>query len=429
MRVGQRIEEMSHGGSLPVVVRVKRKRELAPVDTIVVEAEETPAAKRRARDAALAAELDASLAGAFGTGSVPEICSSAAASDRASVRDTDAGRTNRRRFQRVKMTLSVAEARDASRVRELVQTVMATSSRKRSTIEPSTNDIDDDDPKPSSTAAAAAAPPPKRATMLRRPLAAGVGSAGDETPDAMQDYFKMYDLEAGSEAQHPTESAPGEPSLKRPTRRPAVRGNGATSNADPAPRRDDDNNDEAKTSRLMCDYLPMVREYLGESPVENTSEDDTDDGFVYDVYVQYVDDDVDGEGDDPTRPDGFLAGDSSAVFVGGMDTALFFDAMDGLMDDGVDDDVDSQDSNREDAPDADYPEDESDVSWDEEEDDGYGRRRGGGGGFDWYAGDREDVDGLDGFDEHGGYGRARVAEYGDVAYDSDYDDERGEEYY
>ena len=194
----------------------------------------------------------------------------------------------------------------------------------------------------------------------------------------MQDYFKMYDLEAGSEAQHPTESAPGEPSLKRPTRRPAVRGNGATSNADPAPRRDDDNNDEAKASRLMCDYLPMVREYLGESPVENTSEDDTDDGFVYDVYVQCVDDDVDGEGDDPTRPDGFLAGDSSAVFVGGMDTALFFDAMDGLMDDGVDDDVDSQDSNREDAPDADYPEDESDVSWDEEEDDGYGRRRGAG---------------------------------------------------
>ena len=57
---------MSHGGSLPVVVRVKRKRELAPVDTIVVEAEETPAAKRRARDAALAAELDASLAARSG---------------------------------------------------------------------------------------------------------------------------------------------------------------------------------------------------------------------------------------------------------------------------------------------------------------------------------------------------------------------------
>ena len=322
------------------------------------------------------------------------------------------------------MTLSVAEARDASRVRELVQTVMATSSRKRSTIEPSTNDIDDDDPKPSSTAAAAAAPPPKRATMLRRPLAAGVGSAGDETPDAMQDYFKMYDLEAGSEAQHPTESAPGEPSLKRPTRRPAVRGNGATSNADPAPRRDDDNNDEAKASRLMCDYLPMVREYLGESPVENTSEDDTDDGFVYDVYVQCVDDDVDGEGDDPTRPDGFLAGDSSAVFVGGMDTALFFDAMDGLMDDGVDDDVDSQDSNREDAPDATI-EDESDVSWDE------GKmtvRQETGAGVDSTGTlGQEDVDGLDGFDEHvdtaGHESRRR-----DVAYDSDYDDERGEYY-
>ena len=38
--------------ALPVVVRVKRKRELAPVDTIVVEAEESHAAKRRARDAA-----------------------------------------------------------------------------------------------------------------------------------------------------------------------------------------------------------------------------------------------------------------------------------------------------------------------------------------------------------------------------------------
>ena len=41
---------------LPVVVRVKRKRDLDPVDTIVVEADETPAAKRRARDAALAVE-------------------------------------------------------------------------------------------------------------------------------------------------------------------------------------------------------------------------------------------------------------------------------------------------------------------------------------------------------------------------------------
>ena len=38
--------------ALPVVVRVKRKRELAPVDTIVVEAEESHAAKRRAREAA-----------------------------------------------------------------------------------------------------------------------------------------------------------------------------------------------------------------------------------------------------------------------------------------------------------------------------------------------------------------------------------------
>ena len=52
--------------ALPVVVRVKRKRELAPVDTIVVEAEESHAAKRRARDAALAAELDTALSGALG---------------------------------------------------------------------------------------------------------------------------------------------------------------------------------------------------------------------------------------------------------------------------------------------------------------------------------------------------------------------------
>ena len=55
---------------LPVVVRVKRKRNLEPVDTIVVEADETPAAKRRAHDAALAAELDAVLAGAMAGGAV-----------------------------------------------------------------------------------------------------------------------------------------------------------------------------------------------------------------------------------------------------------------------------------------------------------------------------------------------------------------------
>ena len=53
---------------LPVVVRVKRKRDLDPVDTIVVEADETPAAKRRARDAALAAELDAVLEGGLAGG-------------------------------------------------------------------------------------------------------------------------------------------------------------------------------------------------------------------------------------------------------------------------------------------------------------------------------------------------------------------------
>ena len=52
--------------ALPVVVRVKRKRELAPVDTIVVEAEESHAAKRRARDVPGGGARHTALSGSAG---------------------------------------------------------------------------------------------------------------------------------------------------------------------------------------------------------------------------------------------------------------------------------------------------------------------------------------------------------------------------
>ena len=99
----------------------------------VVEAEESHAAKRRARDAALAAELDAALAGAFGDAAAVDTKTTTGDSgmERASGPSVDGGGgPPRRRFQRVKMTLSVADAQDAGRVQEFVQTIMATS-RKR----------------------------------------------------------------------------------------------------------------------------------------------------------------------------------------------------------------------------------------------------------------------------------------------------------
>ena len=108
---------------LPVVVRVKRKRNLEPVDTIVVEADETPAAKRRAHDAALAAELDAVLAGAMAGGAVTKQetdtsrAQGGAGADVSARAGEIAARPNRRRFRRVQMTLSCVSWRGKSRRR------------------------------------------------------------------------------------------------------------------------------------------------------------------------------------------------------------------------------------------------------------------------------------------------------------------------
>ena len=100
---------------LPVVVRVKRKRELEPADTLVIEAEEGHASKRRARDAALAADLDEALSGAFGdadagassdaVGDAPGVSAATASSRVAASRRDPRERPSRRRFQRVQTTL------------------------------------------------------------------------------------------------------------------------------------------------------------------------------------------------------------------------------------------------------------------------------------------------------------------------------------
>ena len=125
------------------MVRVKRKRDLDPVDTIVVEADETPAAKRRARDAALAAELDAVLEGGLADG--PGSSKGAGGARGRDVADgADAAalagipaHAHRRRFRSVQMTLSLEDARNETVVRELARTVAeAASGRKRATREP-----------------------------------------------------------------------------------------------------------------------------------------------------------------------------------------------------------------------------------------------------------------------------------------------------
>ena len=173
------------------MVRVKRKRDLDPVDTIVVEADETPAAKRRARDAALAAELDAVLdAGLAGGPGGSKDAGDARGRDAADGADAAAraaipARAHRRRFRRVQMTLSLEDVRNESVVRELARTVAeAASGRKRATREPEEpEDEPHSGPKLSSKAYAELAKSirleaerestrvKRRATTLRRPAA------------------------------------------------------------------------------------------------------------------------------------------------------------------------------------------------------------------------------------------------------------------
>ena len=118
------------------------------------------------------------------------------------------------------------------------------------------------------------------------------------------------------------------------------------------------------------------------------------------------------------------------IYVNSEDAALF-EWMDGLAGEyDNDDDVDSQDSNREDAPDADYPEDESDSysEGDSREDwggdDGFGDRHRG--GFSWVdRGDGDDSGDDDAYDEYD-RGIERHGGYREVAYDPHFDDVGGE---
>lgn len=425
---------------LPVVVRVKRKRDLDPVDTIVVEADETPAAKRRARDAALAAELDAVLEGGLadgpggskGAGGARgrDVADGADAAARAGI----PAHAHRRRFRRVQMTLSLEDARNETVVRELARTVAeAASGRKRATREPEEPEEPLPGPKLSSKEYAELAKSirleaeresmrvKRRATSLRRPapLSSEIGAA-----DAMVDHFRMYDLEAAAEEPEPSTSVAA-----------------AT--------------DAPDEGTLMADYLPMVAEFLGkDAPAAKARGGDASDAFVYDVYVLENDDesvetkakpeDARTTKTDAAATESSLASEeateTSATFAGGMEAALFFDFTDGLGDDDVSD-ADSQDSNREDAPDADYPDTEDSSSGDEDED-AWGRERhadrnAGGYGF-WpgfgRAGARADGDGDSDYDaDEGDDGLARAwnstGTYRETAYDPQYDDVGGEETY
>ena len=423
------------------MVRVKRKRDLDPVDTIVVEADETPAAKRRARDAALAAELDAVLdAGLAGGPGGSKDAGDARGRDAADGADAAAraaipARAHRRRFRRVQMTLSLEDVRNESVVRELARTVAeAASGRKRATCEPEEpEDEPHSGPKLSSRAYAELAKSirleaerestrvKRRATTLRRPasLSSEIGAA-----DAMVDHFRMYDLEAAAEEPGPSMSVAA-----------------AT--------------DAPDEGTLMADYLPMVAEFLGkDAPAAKARGGDASDAFVYDVYVLENDDesvetkakpeDARTTKTDAAATESSLASEeateTSATFAGGMEAALFFDFTDGLGDDDVSD-ADSQDSNREDAPDADYPDTEDSFSGDEDED-AWGRERhadrnAGGYGF-WpgfgRAGARADGDGDSDYDaDEGDDGLARAwnstGTYRETAYDPQYDDVGGEETY
>ena len=419
---------------LPVVVRVKRKRDLDPVDTIVVEADETPAAKRRARDAALATELDAVLEGGLAGGS--DGSKDADTRGRVAAGGTDAAaradipaHAHRRRFRRVQMTLSLEDARNESAVRKLAQTVAeAASGRKRATRESEKLKEPHSDPKLSSKAHAKLAKSirpeaerestrvKRRATSLRRPapLSSEIGAA-----DAMVDHFRMYDLEAAAEEPAPSTSVAA-----------------AT--------------DAPDEGTLAADYLPMVAEFLGnDAPAAKESGGEARDAFVYDVYVLENDDEAAETNVTKTRvttkPDGVAietmpneeATETSATFAGGTDAALFFDFTDGLGDDVSD--ADSQDSNREDAPDADYPDTEDSFSEDEDED-AWGRERHadrnvGGYGF-WpgfgRAGALAGGDGDSDYDaDEGDDGLARAwnatGTHRETAYDPQYDDVGGEE--
>ena len=404
----------------------------------------------------------------------------------------------------MKMTLSVADARDEGRVQELVQTVMATS-RKRgqteagiqlaaasdaATTTPSaptsgltdaassiasrgngTTDADAD------ADGEARAPLTKRVTRLdRAPDRVGVGTGGtgggssSDKPDAMSDYFRMYDLVCNEEEEEEEKkgrekSGPARKLAGRGLQR-GRRGAGATSEAGASVAAGSggggEDEEEQMAAKLMCDYMPMLREYLGDGT--GAADEKVDhhpaadgDAYVYDVYVQVEDDAYAyadtavyaNEGGERLRGEG--GGGASVIYVGGQDTELFFDAMDGLVDDERDDDGDSQDSNREDAPGADYPEEEEEDNsedqdeWDDDGGDSDGPRRrmegfyhpSAGGDRNAFYGGGEDSDG-DFYDDDDGGGTpgfsgyrpsASSHQYRETAYDPEFDDVIDDNYY
>ena len=270
-----------------------------------------------------------------------------------------------------------------------------------------------------------AAHPTKRATRLTRPANA---ARGGSTGDAMSGHFRMYDL-VGDEDEA-TPAVKPSPAERKPV------GAGLRRGAAPAPPSSDIADEPREDpARLMCNYAPMLREYLGTDAAGTTGEtgvagggDDMDE-YVYDVYVR-ADDDEEGANAEFGEDSDAKANLAGMIYVNSEDAALF-EWMDGLAGEyDHDDDVDSQDSNREDAPDADYPEDESDSysEGDSREDwggdDGFGDRHRG--GFSWVdRGDGDDSGDDDAYDEYD-RGIERHGGYREVAYDPHFDDVGGE---
>ena len=272
--------------------------------------------------------------------------------------------------------------------------------------------------------------PTKRATRLTRPANAR------STSDAMSGRFRMYDLVCDEgEAPPPAKPSPS-------TRKPVGAGLRRCARPPPPPR---DATDESGggSAATPVQLRPNATSTSAQTPLGTNGETgvteggDDDDKYVYDVYVRADDDDK----EDDEGANAKIVGDvnakanlASLIYINSEDAALF-EWMDGLAEEyHHEDDVDSQDSNREDAPDADYPEDESDSYSEGDscedwvgglDDDGFGSRHRG--RYNWvdrgvegdYSGD-DDV-----YDEFYG-GIERHSGYREVAYDPLFDDVGGE---
>lgn len=302
------------------VVRVKRKRDRASMESIVVEydaessgareAEARAHARRRAE--ALAAALDGVLEG--GSSATP-YGAYARGGDYYDEEDdvVDARPTRRRKFARVAAGVSsaedVASALEASRKRE-----------RRGDDETDAHGVDD-----------GGMPTAKSRT--------GYGGAFD--PSSVRVYDVMYDSNGNAHS--------GEDEIKRAMEAEAV---------------------------LMCNYLPMVREYLGSrdgGPPPFDGEEangagskdsgvSDEDEWVYDYYVmdeaQTTRNGTVTESDDGDEDDGYLP----------VIRVKDFQDPEGV--DDIESDYGDSDSNAEDYFGADYPDTESSYG---DDSDGFGR--------------------------------------------------------